>query len=165
MAGMPGDALLIGIAQLAIVVAGFTAISATLLPGGSRWNAAQGIRLRTIVSTSFNVAFESLLPLIAYPALADERSSLVLSSALIAVYLTGIVLIRARQTVRARALHMRAIQLILTAAVGSIVLFALDAVVFGSLTVYAAALGVQLSVAAISFYSLVSAATGSNEGA
>jgi len=66
MAGMPGDALLIGIAQLAIVVAGFTAISATLLPGGSKWTPAQGIRLRTIVSTSFNVAFESLLPLIAF---------------------------------------------------------------------------------------------------
>ena len=39
----------------------------------------------------------------------------------------------------------------------------LDALVFGSLTVYAAAL--QLSVAAISFYSLVSAATGSSESA
>jgi hypothetical protein len=67
--------------------------------------------------------------------------------------------------VSARALHMRATQLILAAAVGSIVLFILDALVFGSLTVYAAALCVQLSVAAISFYSLVSAATGSNEGA
>jgi len=156
---MPGDALLIGIAQLAIVVAGFTAISATLLPGGSKWSPAQGIRLRTIVSTSFNVAFESLLPLIVFPALADERNSLVLSSTLIAVYLTVVVLIRTRQTVRAQALHMRATQLILAAAVGSIVLFALDALVYGSLTVYALALCVQLSVAAISFYSLVSAAT------
>lgn len=76
MAGMPGDALLIGIAQLAIVVAGFTAISA----------------------------------------------------------------------------------------MGSIVLFGLDALVFGSLTVYALALCVQLSVAAISFYDLVSTATRSTEG-
>ena len=164
MPAMPGDSLLIGIAQLAIVVAGFTAISATLLPGGSKWNQAQGIRLRTIVSTSFNVAFESLLPLIAFPALADERSSLVLASTLIAIYLTAVVLVRARQTVRARALHMRATQLILTAAVGSVVLFALDALVFGSLTVYALALCVQLSVAAISFYSLVSAATGPSPG-
>ncbi len=56
---MPGDVLLIGIAQVAIVIAGFSAISATLLPVGSTWSASQRIRLRVIVSTSFNVAFES----------------------------------------------------------------------------------------------------------
>jgi len=75
------------------------------------------------------------------------------------------VLIRTRQIVRARALHLRATQLILTAAIGSVVLFGLDALVFGSLTVYALALCVQLSVAAFSFYSLVSAATGSSDAA
>jgi len=159
MARMPGDVLLIGIAQLAIVVAGFTAISATLLPAGNTWTAAQRIRLRTIVSTSFNAAFESLLPLIAYPTLADVRISFVLSSALVAIYLSAVVGTRTRQIVRAGALRARATQLTLSAAAGSIVLFALDALVFGSLTVYALALCSQLSVAAISFYDLVSTAT------
>ena len=70
---MPGD-VLIGIAQLAIVIAGFSVISATFLPAGSTWAASQRIRLRVIVSTSLNVTFESLIPVIAYPALGDQRS-------------------------------------------------------------------------------------------
>jgi hypothetical protein len=42
--------------------------------GGSTWAASQRIRLRVIVSTSLNVTFESLIPVIAYPALGDQRS-------------------------------------------------------------------------------------------
>ena len=160
---MPGDVLLIGIAQLAIVIAGFSAISATLLPAGSTRSASQRIRLRVIVSTSFNVTFESLLPVIAFPALGDARSAFVLASALIAIYLLGVVFVRARQSARARALHARSTQLILTAAIGSIVLFGLNALVFGSLTIFALALCTQLLVAVISFYSLISTSPGPEE--
>jgi hypothetical protein len=38
-------------------------------------------------------------------------------------------------------------------------LFALNALVFGSIAAYALGLGIQLSVAAISFYTLVAAAS------
>jgi hypothetical protein len=157
---MLGDVLLIGIAQVAIVIAGFSAISATLLPVGSTWSASQRIRLRVIVSTSFNVAFESLAPVIVFPALGNERSAFVLASALTAIYLVGIVLVRARQSARAKALRARSTQLILTAAIGSILLFGLNAIVFGSLTVFALALCTQLLVAVISFYSLISLSPG-----
>lgn len=154
---MPGDVLLIGIAQLAIVIAGFSAISATLLPAGSTWSPSQRIRLRIIVSTSLNVTFESLAPVIAFPALGDARTSFVLASALIAIYLTGVVLVRTRQIARAKAFRARSTQLIMSAAIGSILLFALNALLFGSLTVFAFALCTQLLVATISFYSLISA--------
>lgn len=157
---MPGDVLLIGIAQVAIVIAGFSAISATLLPVGSTWSASQPIRLRVIVSTSFNVEFESLAPVIVFPALGNERSAFVLASALTAIYLVGIVLVRARQLARAKALRARSTQLILTSAIGSILLFGLNAIVFGSLTVFALALCTQLLVAVISFYSLISLSPG-----
>jgi len=152
---MPGDVLLIGIAQLAIVIAGFSAISATLLPAGSTWSPSQRIRLRIIVSTSLNVTFESLVPVIAFPALGDSRMAFVLASALTAIYLTGVVLVRTRQIARARAFRARSTQLIMSAAIGSIVLFALNAVLFGSLTLFATALCTQLLVATFSFYSLI----------
>ena len=51
-------------------------------------------------------------------------------------------------------LRTRSVQLGLLAATGATTLFVAD-VVLGSLTVYVLALGIQLSVAAISFYSLV----------
>jgi hypothetical protein len=153
---MPGDVLLIGIAQLAIVIAGFSAISATLLPAGSTWSASQRIRLRIIVSTSLNVTFESLIPVIAFPALGDARSAFVLASALTAIYLIGVVLVRTRQIARARAFHARSTQLIMSAAIGSILLFGLNAIVVASMTLFALALCTQLLVAAFSFYSLIS---------
>ena len=117
---MPGDVLLIGIAQLAIVIAGFSAISATLLPAGSIWSASQRIRLRIIVSTSLNVTFESLLPVIAFPALGDARMAFVLASALTAIYLIGVVFVRTRQIARAKAFRARSTQLIMSAAIGSL---------------------------------------------
>jgi hypothetical protein len=97
---------------------------------------------------------------IVFPALGNERSAFGLASALTAIYLVGIVLVRARQSARAKALRARSTQLILTAAIGSILLFGLNAIVFGSLTVFALALCTQLLVAVISFYSLISLSPG-----
>lgn len=99
--GMPGEALLIGIATIAVVVAGFTAVTSTLVPPGGSWQPAMRIRQRAIVSTSFNVMFESLAPLIAFAWLADARVAIVVASAGVAVYATGIVIWRGRQLLRA----------------------------------------------------------------
>jgi hypothetical protein len=84
----------------------------------------------------------------------------VLASALTAIYLIGVVLVRTRQIARARAFRARSTQLIMSAAIGSIVLFGLNALVFGSLTLFALALCTQLLVATISFYSLISTSPG-----
>jgi hypothetical protein len=157
---MPGEALLLGIATIAAVVAGFAGITATLAPPGGAWNATMRIRQRAIVSTSFNVVFESLAPSIAYAWIGDLEAAFVVASAGVAVYATGIVVWRGRQLLRAGSARTRSALVLFTLGPTATLLFWANAIVFASLAVYALALCIQLSVAVVSFYSLVSAAEG-----
>jgi hypothetical protein len=157
---MPGEPLLIGIATIAVVVAGFTGVTSTLVPPGGAWHPAMRIRQRAIVSTSFNVMFESLAPSIAYAWLGDARNALVVASAIVAVYATGIVIWRGRQLLRAGGKLSGAAMVLYALGPTATVLFWANAIAFGSLALYALALCVQLTVAVVSFYSLVSAAQG-----
>src|SRR5258706_9959475 len=100
---MPSEPLLIGIAQIAVVVAGFTAVTSALTPPGGAWSPDMRIRQRAIVSTSFNVVFESLLPVIAFAWFGDARTALILSSILVALYAGWVVVARARQFLRTEA--------------------------------------------------------------
>jgi hypothetical protein len=152
---MPGEALLIGIATVAVVIAGFAGIAPGMTSDRLPWSAAQRYRVRAIVSTSFNVTFESLLPVVLYPALAGERPTLVLSSALVFAYAVFVISVRARQLRQTGALRTRWAQVATAEGITATALFGLNALLFMSLTVYALALCIQLSVAAISFYSLV----------
>ena len=116
------------------------------------------LRQRAIVSTSFNVVFEALAPLITFAWLGDERSAIVVASLGVAIYATGIVLYRGRQFVRAGGYRTSAGLVLFAAGPTATLMFWANALVFASLAVYALALCIQLSVAVISFYSLVSAA-------
>jgi hypothetical protein len=151
---MPGEALLIGIATVAVVVAGFAAIAPGIAPDAGQWTVGHRIRLRAIVSTSFNVTFESLLPAVLFPAF-DERATLVTASALVFAYLLVVIGVRFVQLRRAGALRSRPAQFTVAAGVGATALFGLNALVFVSLTAYGLALLIQLLVAAITFYSLL----------
>lgn len=155
---MPGEALLIGIATIAVVVAGFAAIAPGLASDRAGWTVGQRYRLRGIVSTSFNVTFESLLPAVLYPALNDARTTLVVSSALVFVYAVFVISVRYRQLVQAGVPWVRWTQFVVASGITATTLFGLNALLFASLTVYALALCMQLSVAAISFYSLAAGA-------
>ena len=158
---MPGEVLLIGIATVAVVVAGFAAIAPGMAPVGSPSSNAQRLRVRAIVSTSFNVMFEALLPVVLFSAVADERRTLVISSALVFGYVVIFVIgVRLKQLLQTGALRMRWAQLTFAAGISATALFGLNALVFGSLTAYGLALCIQLSVAAISFYSLVASSNG-----
>jgi hypothetical protein len=117
------------------------------------------IRHRAIVSTSFNVLFESLLPVIAFAWFDDARTALVLSSAAVALYATWVVVLRARQFLKTDAIHTRSGQLLFILGPLAVLLFAANAIAFASVAIYAIALCVQLSVAMFSFYSLVAAAS------
>ena len=152
---MPGEALLIGIATVAVVVAGFAAIAPGITPDRAQRTTGQRYRLRGIVSTSFNVTFESLLPAVLFPALGQSRSTIVVSSAVVFVYVLVVIGVRARQLVQTGALRRRWSQVTFVAGITATTLFGLNAVVFASLTAYALALCIQLSVAAISFYTLL----------
>jgi hypothetical protein len=155
---MPGEALLLGLASIAAVVAGFTAVTSTLAPPGGAWSPVMRIRQRAIVSTSFNVTFESLAPLIAFVGTGDARTSVVVASGGVAVYATAIVFWRGRQLVRAGGALTRVAAILFALGPIATLLFWANALVFGSVAVYALALCIQLAVAVVSFYSLVSAA-------
>jgi hypothetical protein len=118
------------------------------------------LRQRAIVSTSFNVVFEALTPLIAFAWLGDVRSAIVVASFAVAIYATGVVLYRGRQFVRAGGFRTPSGLVLFAAGPLATALFWANAIVFASLAVFALALCIQLSVAVISFYSLVSAANG-----
>lgn len=142
----------------AVAVAGFTAVTSTLAPPGGAWHPAMRIRQRAIVSTSFNVAFESLAPSIVFAATGDLRTSVVVASAGVAAYATAIVIWRGRQLARAGGALNRTSLALFVLGPAATVLFWANALVFGSVAVFALALCIQLSVAVVSFYSLVSAA-------
>jgi len=155
---MPGEPLLLQIAAIAAVIAGFTAVTATLVPPGGSWHPAMRLRQRAIVSTSFNVMFEALAPSIAFAWLGDAEAAVALASAGVAAYATVIVTWRGRQFLRAGGNRTRTAVLLFTLGPTAALLFWANALVFRALSVYAVALCIQLSVAVVSFYSLVSAA-------
>jgi hypothetical protein len=157
---MLGEALLLAIASIAAIIAGFTAVTAALTPPGGSWSQVHRIRQRAIVSTSFNVVFEALLPVIAFAWLADVRQAVVLSSAVVALYAAWIVVTRGRQLYRAGGLRTWGGRLLFVPGITALLLFTVNALVLGSVAVYALALCIQLSVAVISFYQLVAASTG-----
>ena len=157
---MLDEALFLAIASIATVIAGFTAVTAALTPPGGSWGQVHRIRQRAIVSTSFNVVFEALLPVIAFAWLDDVRQAVVVSSALVALYATWIVVVRGRQLYRAGGLRTWSGRLLFVPGITALLLFAANALLFGSVAVYALALCVQLSVAVISFYQLVAATSG-----
>ena len=104
--------------------------------------------------------FEALLPVIAFAWLEDVRQAVVLSSVVVALYAGWIVITRGRQLYRAGGLRTWGGRLLFVPGVTALLLFALNALAFGSVAVYALALCIQLSVAVISFYQLVAASTG-----
>jgi hypothetical protein len=97
---------------------------------------------------------------IVFAWLNDARAAVVVASAGVAVYTTGIVTWRGRQFLRAGGNRTRIAIVLFTLGPTAALLFWANAFVFASVAVYALALSIQLSVAAVSVYSLVSAAQG-----
>ena len=156
---MEGEALLIGIGTFGIGTAGFAAVAASLRSESKLWSPAHSLRVRAIVSTSFNVAFESVIPLIATLILRDTHSALLVASLVTGTYVFGVVAIRGRQFVLTRSIRLRSGQVMVGTGVLSVTLFLLNAFVFVSVGVYALAMCFQLATAAVSFYSLIADTT------
>jgi len=159
MPQMEGDALLIGIGTFGIGTAGFAAIAASLRSESKRWTLVHSLRVRAIVSTSFNVVFESVVPLIAVLILGDAHSAVLVASLVTGAYALGIITIRGRQFVQTGAFRLRSGQVMLATGILATTLFWLNAFLFVSVGVYALALCFQLATAAVSFYSLIADTT------
>jgi len=159
MPAVEGDALLIGIGTFGIGTAGFSAVAAGLRSESERWTPAHSLRVRAIVSTSLNVAFESVIPVIAVLAMGNMHSGLVIASLVTGIYGLVIVGLRTPQWVRAGGIRKRSMLVALPMGYLSVVLYFLNAFVFASVAVYAMGLSLQLLVAAISFYGLIAETT------
>ena len=159
MPPVEGDALLIGIGTFGIGTAGFAAVAASLRSESKRWTPVHSVRVRAIVSTSFNVAFESVVPLIATLIIRDIHSALVVASLVTGTYALGVIAIRGRQFVQLRAYRLRSGQVMVATGVTSTALFLLNGFFLASVGVYALALCFQLGTAAVSFYSLIADTT------
>jgi hypothetical protein len=115
--------------------------------------------VRVIVSTSFNVAFESVVPLIAALILGGGHSAVQVASLVTGIYVLCIVALRGRQILQTRAIRLRPAQVMVVTGLLSVSLFLLNAVLFVSIGVYALAMCFQLGTAAVSFYSLIADTT------
>ena len=102
--------------------------------------------------------FEALVPSIAFAWLGDAREAIVVASLGVAIYTTIVVVVRGRQFVRAGMNRSRSAVALFALGPTATLLFWANAFIFASLAVYALALCIQLSVAVVSFYTLVSAA-------
>ena len=156
---MEGEALLIGIGTFGIGTAGFAAVAASLRSESKSWNPGHSLRVRVIVSTSFNVAFESVVPLIAALILGNMHTAVLVASLVTGVYVLCIVGLRGRQILQTRAIRLRPAQVMVVTGLVSVSLFLLNAVLFVSVGVYALAMCFQLGTAAVSFYSLIADTT------
>ena len=84
--------------------------------------------------------FESLVLLIAFEWLGDDHAAIVVASAGVAIYATGVVVYRGRQFVRAGGYRTRSSLVLFSLGPTATVLFAANALVFASIAVYALAL-------------------------
>lgn len=83
--GMEGEQLLIGIAQIGIVIAGFAGLVGTL-QDREHWMPAEWVYLQTLVVASIGVVFVALLPFVPFYLSHDDQLSLRVASGLYALY-------------------------------------------------------------------------------
>lgn len=154
-AAVPSDAVLIGIAQLAVTIAGFAGVVAVFRQGPD-WTAIQSLRLRVLVQSSLGVMFMGLVPSVFRSAFGDEVLAIRWSSGLAAVWIALTLIELQLQVRRTRALPIlsRANLISLAPAVIALILFAVNAVVVDP-TRYVAGLLLVLLSASVAFQRLI----------
>ena len=137
---MEGEAFLIGIAQIGIVVAGFAGLAASF-QDRTRWDHAEWVTLQTLVVASLAVVFFALLPFIPFYAWHDEQLSLRLASGGYALYAVQ-VFVRRILALRRRGSPRSAYRFLILGPF--LQLSAIANVAFGSMALYAVTLVLAL---------------------
>ena len=83
---MPSEVLLLGIATLGVTLTGFAGVVASFRQEDT-WTDVQSFRLRVLVRNGLAVMFMSLLPLVFFAGLEDERAAIGAASASAAVWM------------------------------------------------------------------------------
>ncbi len=144
---MEGEAFLLGVAQIAIVVAGFAGLAASFQDRG-RWTAAEWVYLQTLVVASLAVVFFALLPFIPFYLWHDEQLGLRLASGTYALYALQVFPRRLFALRRAQSPRSAYRNLMLAP---FLILSAVANIPFGSIALYSLTLVIALYFAAVQF--------------
>lgn len=158
---MRGEGLLLGIAQIAIVTAGFAGLASAFRRETGNWTQWHAVRLRGLVTATLSATILSLLPPLLYAALADEGRAFAIASGLMAVYIGVIMVVRERQMSQAHVVRVRMNAFLLTGFAAILVVSIANALWWASLAGFAAALIIELLMAFVLFYSLLAESTAS----
>ena len=99
---MEGEQVLLGIAQIGIIVAGFAGLVGSL-QDRENWTRAEWVYLQTLVVASIGIVFVALLPFVPFYVWHDQQLSLRLASGLYVLYAIQVFLRRMLALRRARA--------------------------------------------------------------
>lgn len=156
---MHGEALLLGIAQIAIVTAGFASLASVFRRDAGHWTPWHAVRLRGLVTATLSATMFSLLALVLYAAVADEGRTFAIASALMTLYIGVIMVVRERQMARAHVVRVRMNAFLLLGFATILVVSAANALWWASLAGLATALSIELLMAFVLFYSLLAEST------
>ncbi len=123
---MEGEQVLVGFAQIGIIVAGFAGLVGSL-QDREHWTRAEWVYLQTLVVASIGIVFIALLPFVPFYLSHDQQLSLRLASGLYVVYAVQVFVRRLVALRRARALrsaygHFVVVPLLIGSAVANIFL-------------------------------------------
>ena len=151
---MPSDVLLIGIATLGVTLAGFAGVVAVFREDDT-WTDVHSFRLRVLVRNSLAVMFMSLLPLVFFAALGDERAALGSASGSSAVWMLISIVQLQRQWLRIAKFTVLANVTSSVIAWLATALFAVNAVWLDRAWPYVTALCLVLLTAALAFQRMI----------
>jgi hypothetical protein len=154
-----GEGLLLGIAQIAIVTAGFASLASAFRRDAGHWTQWHAVRLRGLVTATLSATMLSLLPLVLYAALADEGRAFTIASALMTLYIGVIMVVRERQMARAHVVRVRINAFLLLGFAAILVVSVANALWWASLAGFVTALSIELLMAFVLFYSLLAEST------
>lgn len=160
---MSGEGLLLGMAQIAIVTAGFASLASALRRESGTWTSWHGVRLRGLVTSSLSATMLSLLPLLLYAVTADEQISFTVASGVMAAYIATIMIVRERQMLRARVARGRLNVFLLSAFIAILAISISNVVWWRSLGGFAVSVSIELLMAFLLFYTLLAESSTSRD--
>jgi hypothetical protein len=151
---VPSEVLLVGIATLAVTLAGFAGVVAVFRQDDS-WTDVHAFRLRILVRNSLAVMFLALLPLVFFAGFGDERAAIGAASSSAAVWMLISIVQLQRQWLRIARFTALANLTSSVIAWLATALFVVNAVWLDRAWPYVAALCLVLLTAALAFQRMI----------
>ena len=153
-AAVPSEVLLVGIATLGVTLAGFAGVVAVFREDDT-WTDVHTFRLRVLVRNSLAVMFMSLLPLVFFAGIGDERAAIGAASVSSAAWMLISIVQLQRQWLRIAKFTVLANVTSSVIAWLATVLFVVNAVWLYRAWPYVTALCLVLLTAALAFQRMV----------